>query len=225
MTLRAPSVDTNDHSQLIVVFLHGQGMSPEDLLPFAQAIGLPAVHHFLRGPCELADGGRAWWPRDPESIERRTAPPWDLAQEHPSGREAARRGLADYLRSIEPTRHGRPVVLIGFSQGGMLACDALLHEEMDVHGLALLSSCRIAFDEWLPRLPRFHGLPVFVCHGQSDEVLSSSAGEALRDAVQAGGAQVEWLLFDGAHEIPLVVWHRLRSFLQRISGRVPGHAR
>ena len=40
----------------------------------------------------------------------------------------------------------RPLVLGGFSQGGMLACDTLLRSSLPIAALALFSSSRIAFE-------------------------------------------------------------------------------
>ena len=37
---------------------------------------------------------------------------------------------------------------------------------------------------------------------------------ALHDAAIAGGADAEWLAFDGGHVVPLVVWRALRRFLR-----------
>jgi phospholipase/carboxylesterase len=86
-----------------------------------------------------------------------------------------------------------------------------------VDALALLSSTRIAFDEWRPLLPRLAGLPVLVAHGREDEELSFAAGEALRDAAQVGCAEVTWFPFDGGHGIPLPAWRGLRRFLLPLS--------
>ena len=75
---------------------------------------------------------------------------------------------------------------------------------------------RIAFDEWGPRLPRLKDLPMLVVHGRDDDELAFSAGESLRDAAMAGGADVEWLPFEGGHGIPLVAWRALRRKLRRL---------
>jgi phospholipase/carboxylesterase len=111
----------------------------------------------------------------------------------------------------------RPIVVGGFSQGGMVVCDAALREPLPVAGLALLSASRIAFDEWKPHLASARGplkeVPVFVSHGRADEDLSFAAGEGLRDCLLEAGAAVTWQPFDDGHEVPLVVWRRLRKFL------------
>jgi phospholipase/carboxylesterase len=117
--------------------------------------------------------------------------------------------MLDEVRAAGAAR----LTLVGFSQGGMLAMDHVLHGGQ-VDALALLSSSRLAFASWRPRLPRLAELPVFIAHGRDDAELAFAAGEALRDAAREGGAAVTWLPFDGPHELPLVVWRALRKWLR-----------
>jgi phospholipase/carboxylesterase len=211
-------VEGSTHTaDMTIVFLHGHGMSPEDFQPFAPAMRPGAACHFLRGPFEAIGGGLAWWPRDPCFAGLRGDPPWDLALEVPEGLDAARRMLAATLNDLRQRHPHRPLVLAGYSQGGMLASDTVLREAVRVDALALLSSCRIASQDWPPLLPRMAGMPVFIAHGDHDAVLSPTAGQALRDALAWGGARIDWLGFDGGHEVPLLVWRRLRGFLQSVA--------
>jgi len=206
----------------LLVLLHGLGMRPEVLAPFPQALALPVVSAVPPGPVVHADGSRAWWPVDLAARRLRLADPAhgpaDLVDRRPAGREAARAVLAAELARLRSTWPDLPLVLAGFSQGGMLALDHLLGQDdgLPVQGLVLMSSSRIAAVDWACRWPRVAGLPVLVAHGRQDADLSFAAGEGLRNALEAAGAQVQWLPFDGGHEIPLIVWRALRRFvLQR----------
>ena len=96
----------------------------------------------------------------------------------------------------------------------MLVVDLLIRTPRPVAGLVLLLSSRVAADEWPSLSSQLAGLPTLVSHGRDDQDLAFSTGEALRDAVAAAGAAVTWVPFDGGHEIPLVVWRRLRGFLK-----------
>jgi len=196
----------------VVVILHGRMMAAADLAPFAHSLGVPDYFLFPDAPIVAPTGGYSWWPIAPEARAQAlagAAP--DLAAFDPPGRGAARAALADFCMAIPAERE---LVLVGFSQGGMLAMDHVLHGGR-ADALALLSSSRIAFDDWQPRLTRLHGLPMLIAHGRADAELGFAAGEGLRDAARAGGADLSWLPFDGAHEIPLVVWRALRKFLRR----------
>ncbi len=137
----------------------------------------------------------------------------DLAERDPPGRAHARRLLATWIGEAAAQRPGAPIVLVGFSQGGMLACDTVLCESVAVAGLALLSSSRIAIGDWRRASARLAGMPVLVAHGRDDRELPFEAGVALRDFAIDAGATVDWLAFDGGHESPLPVWRRLRAWL------------
>jgi phospholipase/carboxylesterase len=195
-----------------VVVLHGRNMQAADLAPFGASLGVDAHFVFPDAPLEIPPRGRAWWPVDSE-VRLRAQGARDLHAMDPAGRTEACATLGALCDAIAT---GKRLALVGFSQGGMLAMDYLLHGGR-ADALALLSSTRIAFDDWRPRLARLAGLPVLVAHGRYDDELSFAAGEALRDAALAGGAEVTWQPFEGGHEIPLPVWRALRRFLRRLA--------
>ncbi|MFT3790700.1 MAG: hypothetical protein QM741_06405 [Rudaea sp.] len=194
---------------LVVVVLHGRGMQAADLAPFAHSLGGDAWFVFPDAPLALPPRGYSWWPVDAEMRLRENGAR-DLHLLDPPGRIDARGLLARFCAAVG---QGRRLVLVGFSQGGMLAMDYVLHGGR-ADALALLSSSRIAFAEWTPLLSRLDGLPLLVAHGHDDDELAFAAGERLRDAALAGAAQVTWVPFGGGHEIPLVVWRALRRFLR-----------
>ena len=121
-----------------------------------------------------------------------------------------------FCEALQELHQGLPLILAGFSQGGMLACDSILLGSLRASGLVLMSSSRIAIKEWRPHLPAVKGLPVLVAHGLHDRELSIHAGENLRDMLLEGGAEVTWLSFDGGHDIPLPVWRQFRRFAMGI---------
>lgn len=215
---------TGGAAPLAVVLLHGRQMEAADLAPFASSLGVKARFYVPDAPQVAEPRGRTWWPVDAEARARARAVsggPLDLAEVEQPGRAEARAHLTALL--AHATRAGAErVVVVGFSQGGMLAMDHALcardTSDAPPHALALLSSSRIAFDDWTPRLARLRAMPVLVAHGRADAELAFSAGEALADAARAGGADVTFLAFDGPHEIPLIVWRALRKFLRALGG-------
>ena len=215
-------IDTTPDPRLVVVVLHGRAMRAGDLAPFANSIGVPARFVFPQATLPSPGGGYTWWPVDEEKrIEALHSGPRDLAEAHPEGRPAARVGLVKVLHDARLRARDARLALVGFSQGGMLAVDTLLHEPVSVDALALFSSCCIALDEWRARWPRVHGLPVLVTHGRADSELALSAGESLRDELLGAGAAVQWVAFDGGHEIPLQVWRQLRKMLHAVLANSP----
>lgn len=214
--LRAVSAGDPEAARVVVVLLHGFAMTPDDLSPFALSIGVPAWFLFPEAPHRADPAGRAWWHIDPVlRAEALARGPRDFAGQHPPDLPAARAHLGGLLQALGARLDGRPLVLGGFSQGGMLALDTLLRSPAAVDALVLLSASRIAADEQRPLLAsgRVRGLPVLCAHGRADADLAFSAGEALRDGLVEAGARVDWLPFEQGHEIPLVVWRRLRKLL------------
>lgn len=199
----------------LVVLLHGYTMQPEDLAPFARTLRAGHTAYALPQACLGAcGGGHTWWQVDETARQQQLQHgPRDLADTHPTGLPDARQQVEQLLAELHPLAPQARLVLGGFSQGGMLACDVALHTAWPVHALFMLSACRLSQADWAPRLHRLHGLPVLVTHGRADENLAFAAGEHLRDALSAAGALVQWQAFDGGHQIPLTVWRGLRRFL------------
>ena len=212
--LRTLFVDAGVTPRLVVVVLHGYAMRPEDLSPFSRSLALPAQFYFPEGPLDAEPAGRAWWEIDQGARTAALAKgPRDLFAEHPPGAASARARLLAFLAEVRALSGALPLALVGFSQGGMLACDTMLREQPEVGALALLSSSRIAADEWRPLVHRMRDTPMLVSHGRLDPDLAFAAGEALRDFLVLSGGRVTWVPHEQGHQIPLAVWRHLKKFL------------
>ena len=216
--LRVTAVGDRASAHGVVVLLHGFQMEPADLAPFAHSLGLPRYFLVPEAPLPAQPRGRAWWHIDAAlRAQALAAGPRDFAVQHPPDLPAARARLEALLDEAAAIADGRPLVVGGFSQGGMLTIDTLVRAPRPVAGVALLSASRLAFADWPPHLAAgaVRGRRVLISHGQADADLAFSAGEALRDALTEAGADVTWVPFEQGHELPLVVWRRLRKFLEQ----------
>lgn len=212
--LRTTVVGSAAPQSALIVLLHGFGMTAADLAPFAHSLGLPALFLFPEAPLPGYPAGRSWFELDMEA--RRTAQlagPRDLATRVPANLGVASERLDSYLQASRIRFQPQRLILGGFSQGGMLSCEWLLHHTAAIDALMLLSASRLNAAAWATRRERLRGLPTLISHGKRDTDLAYSAGVALRDFVGAAGGQVTWVPFDGGHEIPLVVWRAIRKFL------------
>jgi len=207
-------IDERSAAALRIVFLHGFDMRASDLTPFAHSLAIPGVAYaFPQAPIAVSATGYAWWPEVRPRSPARFGPARDLWQEHPGGREPARAMIRDLIGSLR-AQCDEPCVLAGFSQGGMLACDSVLMDAVEVAGLAIMSASGIAGTEWLGQRAQLEGVPAFVSHGRSDPDLSFDAGQRLASFLSSGGATVTWMPFEGGHEIPFSVWKGFKRFLQ-----------
>jgi phospholipase/carboxylesterase len=213
--LRTLVVQAGAAPELMVVLLHGYAMGPEDLAPFGSSLGVPGWYLFPQGPVRGQPGGHAWWQIDMAAREAaRANAPRDLAAVAPSGLPAAREQLGRFIAHCRGRYRPRRLVVGGFSQGGMLACDWQLRAEPGADALLLMSASRLNTPDWGPRASRLQGLPMLISHGRADPDLAFAAGEKLCALAQGADARVTWTPFDGGHEIPLPVWRAVRGFLR-----------
>jgi len=180
-----------------VVALHGWGASAHDLLGLAPLLhGGRALVLCPEGPVAFEVGpgmrGHGWFPIDPS---RR----FDVAGFAKGA--AALKAFLDAALEAHPVDR-RKLVLLGFSQGGVMALDLALAEPDRFAGLVVLSS-------WLPeplaaRVLRQEGharLPTLVVHGTRDPMLPVERGRETRDRLLALGVPAAYREFEMAHEI------------------------
>lgn len=207
----------------VVVLMHGFGAPGDDLVPLAEELALPRRIRFVFPEAPLVfDMGfgesRAWWMVDLERMQRaiERGETRDLAKEVPEGLDLAREKMSLLLDrvAIDLGVPGTQLVLGGFSQGAMLACDVALRAERRLAGLILLSGTLVAESDWSALMPLRRGLRVFQSHGRLDPLLPFSLAERLRELMRASGMVVEWTDFQGGHEIPRSVLTRLGEFVR-----------
>jgi len=209
----------------VVMLLHGFGAPGDDLVALWRMLDVPNEIRFLfpSAPLSLNLGfgeSRAWWMLDMDRLTHaRAQGQWDeLTKETPPGLQPARDQMMKFLGEAERHMNISPqhLVIGGFSQGAMLACDWVLRTDLPIAALVLMSSSIISRDVWISSIPHRKGLPVFQSHGTDDPLLSCAVAQQLRDAFIAGGLEVDWNEFRGGHEIPIQVLDQLGLFLRRV---------
>jgi predicted esterase len=142
----------------------------------------------------------------------------DRSQDVPEGLVEARVRVIEMLAELRGALGASEVVIGGFSQGAMVACDVALHSDAPLAGLAILSGTLLAEPEWTRLAPKRRGLSVVASHGQSDAVLPFGAAERLRDLLVKAGLDVRWVPFRGAHEIPPSALDALAKLIREVPG-------
>lgn len=212
----------------IVVLMHGFGAPGEDLVGLAGELRVSddTAFVFPEAPHTFAElyrappfvDARAWWKLDLERIEaaRRDGGIRDLTKERPEGLDAARAHVVSMLAALKLEHPGAKIVLGGFSQGAMLACDAALresHEGEPLSALVILSGTILCEDEWTALFPRLASVPIFQSHGTQDDILPYGLAERLRDGLVGAGASVTFVRFVGGHGLSEEVLEGLSRFL------------
>lgn len=217
--------------RLVVILCHGYGASGSDLVPIgeelleqAPELGDSVQFVFPEAPLSLdrmgIPGGRAWWPIDMVKLQlaNATGRYREMRQDCPAGLDESREKLLEVIRErmagtgLSLSR----IVLGGFSQGAMLTTDTALHMDHNVGGLIAMSGTLLHEPEWRKCAAAHAGLRVLQSHGTQDPLLPFDAAESLRLVLSEAGADVEFVPFDGGHQIPMIVFERCAAFLQAL---------
>ena len=190
-----------------VIVLHGLGAAGNDFVPVAQALDLAAIGAvrfvFPSAPVRpvTINGGyamRAWYDIYPPS-----ANPAVPRREDEAGLRASMlqvQGLIE--REIARGVPAQRIVLMGFSQGCAMTLLTGLRAPNRLAGLAALSGyLPLPQSTAAERSAANADVPVFMAHGEDDDIVVPERGEAARDVLQALGHAVDWRTYPMGHSV------------------------
>jgi phospholipase/carboxylesterase len=216
--LDAVEFPCSDPKALTVVCLHGYGADMRDLAPLAPEIpaGRPLRWVFPDGPEVLDWGGKAWFPIDVAAFEeaQRTGVPRDLSGGEPEGMAESRRLLQGLLKDLAVPWD--KLVLMGFSQGSMMAVDLALRAPKAPAGVVILSGSLLDRRSFAALAPKRKGLRFYQSHGSADPILGFSGGLALEKGLKDAGWVGELQRFEGGHGVPPEVVEQLGAWLKAL---------
>ena len=109
------------------------------------------------------------------------------------------------------------IVLAGFSQGGAIVLQTALRYEEKLAGvLALSTYLPIAATLAAEKHAANAAIPIFMAHGQYDDIIPLQRAEASRDALSALGYRVDWKAYPMPHSVCPQEIADIREFLVRI---------
>ena len=168
-----------------LVLLHGWGADENDLIPVGKLLTEGLKDRFeivsLSAPQPHPSGlGRQWYPLYPHE--------WEKVPEAVLDLEKRLNNLCFKTIPLNKT------LLLGFSQGGAMALELASRNKFE--GVFALSS--YPHPEWKPSkdMP-----PIFLCHGNIDQVVDKTASQKSFDILLKNGVKSELYFFDGGHEI------------------------
>ena len=215
--LDAIEVPHSDPTALTVVCMHGYGADMRDLAPLAQEIETqrPVTWFFPEAPEILDRGGRAWFEIDVAAFEQaqKTGVARDYSMSAPPGLERAREELQRFIQAL-----GAPwanIVLMGFSQGSMMAVDLALRAETSPAGVVILSGSLVDRATTAKFAANKPGLPFFQSHGSVDPILRFPQARALEQVLVEARWKGQLRRFEGGHSIPSEVLEELASWLEK----------
>lgn len=173
-----------DHT---LYLLHGLGSNELDMYGLAQELDPRFTVVCLRAPLQHGPG-YSWFPVV-----------WDETGVHHDDAEILA-GL-EVLAEEFPSEHQGTLLVGGFSQGAMMSSGILRNHPQFVDGAILLSGRLLPVYFPAVDAPIGSSQPVFIAHGEYDDVLSLAQGVELRDAVMGVSSDVTWKVYPMGHSV------------------------
>jgi phospholipase/carboxylesterase len=216
--LETIEIETAAKPNATVIWLHGLGADGHDFEPIVPEIvrrGERAWRFvFPNAPVRpvTINGGmtmRAWY--DLKGLDRRAAE--DAAGFRDTDTQIRQLIAREGERGIPMNR----IVLAGFSQGGAVSLYTVPRLPEKLAGVMALS-CYLPRESSFSdeRAPANDATPIFMAHGQWDNVLAMSLGVMSRDFLRAQGYAVEWHEYPMAHAVCAAEIADIREFLLRV---------
>tara|TARA_B100001250_G_scaffold102265_1_gene86131 strand:+ start:108 stop:713 length:606 start_codon:yes stop_codon:yes gene_type:complete len=168
-----------------LVLLHGWGADAQDLVPVGKLLTEGFTDRFeivsFSAPQHHPSGsGRQWYPLYPHD--------WGQVPNAVLDLERRLNNLCFEEIPLNKT------LLLGFSQGGAMALELAIRNKFE--GVFALSS--YPHPDWHPLkdMP-----PVFLYHGNIDQVVPKEASQKSFDVLRQNGIKSELYFFEGGHEI------------------------
>ena len=217
MTIETLEIETARKPAAAVIWLHGLGADGHDFEPIVPELGLPASK-----PVRFVFPNA---PQRPVTINGgMRMPAWYDILQMGGGREDEA-GIRESQRQIEglisrEVARGVPhdkIVLAGFSQGGAIALHTALRQDNRLAGVMALSTY---LPLWISlekeRAAANSGLPIFMAHGQYDNMIGMDRAMHSRDALKALGYAVDWREYPMPHSVCPEEIADIAAFLLRI---------
>jgi phospholipase/carboxylesterase len=210
--MEAVEINTGPNPQAAVLWLHGLGADGHDFEPIVPQLRLAKPVRFVfphapMRPVTINQGMRmrAWY-----DIFQFGGGPEDEA-----GVRASQR-LVEQLIQEQPVPANR-IVVAGFSQGGAIALQtALRYPERLAAVLALSTYVPLSASLEAERSSANQGLPIFMAHGQYDDLIPLARAEQSRHFLERLGYPVEWHAYPMPHSVcPEEIVH-IAEFLRRV---------
>jgi phospholipase/carboxylesterase len=211
--MEAVEINTGPNPQAAVIWLHGLGADGHDFEPIVPELRLTKPVRFVFPhapvrPVTVNQGMRmrAWY-----DILQFGGGPEDEA-----GLRASQKLLEDLI-AAEKKRGMSKIVLAGFSQGGAVVLQtALRHPERLTAVLALSTYLPLNATLEAERSPANQELPIFMAHGQYDDIIPLRRAEQSKQILERLEYKVEWHVYPMPHSVCPEEIEELSEFLRRV---------
>jgi phospholipase/carboxylesterase len=216
--LETIEIETGPNPQAAVIWMHGLGADAHDFEPIVPMLGLgperPVRYVFPNAPMRplTINGGmvmRGWY--DIVDMDR-------AAQEDETGIRSSAAAVEDLIGiEVERGIDTGKIVLAGFSQGGAIALFTALCHAKPLAGVIALSTYLPLASQLADEAQSVNAkLPIFMAHGDSDEVVPINFARNSRKKLFQLGYDVRWTEFPMAHSVIPEEVEDIRAFLAEV---------
>jgi phospholipase/carboxylesterase len=214
-------INTADHCEYTVIWLHGLGASGHDfepIVPELQLLQRPGVRflfpHAPVRPISINGGAamRGWY--DIDSLD------FGSRKQDVDGIKESATQINDLIdneiaRGVPASR----VTLAGFSQGGAVALYAGLTGQHVLGGIMALSTYMPIQEVAIPLISEDKkSVPIFMSHGEYDDVIHIKHAQQSLDSLKQQGLSVEWHSYPIAHSVSADEVIAIANWLKRQFG-------
>lgn len=177
----------------IVILIHGYGANGDDLIEIGKQwapgfVNTTFIAVNAPEPCPMAPGGLQWFPLNHNPGGMRDP------NEYWGGVTHAEKALSDFIDkcleeySLDESR----CILVGFSQGTMMALHVGLRRKKQLAGIIGYSGVLAGADKLLET--EITKPPVLLTHGELDPVIPVQAIDLAKEGLRAAGIDPQWYI-------------------------------
>ncbi|MCA0426356.1 MAG: esterase [Bacteroidetes bacterium] len=198
------------HAQTpVIILLHGLRSNEQDLFTLSNQLPEACIVVSARAPIQLGDEQYAWYEVDLSTGK----PVFNIQQEQRSRNLLFK--LIEELREVYKLK-GNPVVLAGFSQGGILSYNCGIQKPEMFRGIGIFSGRlqeEIRGGVTSKALQKF---PIFIAHGIQDNVLPIDYARDAKRWLQEHGAMVIYYEFNAGHTVTALEIQHFNQWLDSL---------
>jgi phospholipase/carboxylesterase len=212
VSVDAIQIETGARPEAAVIWLHGLGADGHDFEPIVPELRLKKPVRFVFPhapirPVTINQGMRmrAWY----DILQMGGGP------EDDAGLRASQKITEDLIRaqSLPPSK----IVLAGFSQGGAIVLQTALRYPERLAGVMALSTyLPLAGTLAAERSEAIRDLPIFMAHGQYDELIPIQRSRQSREHLEKLGYKIEWHEYPMPHSVCAPEIGDISAFLSKI---------
>jgi len=193
----------------VVFILHGLGANAEDLFPLIEIMHLPPCRYILPDALMLAgEHGYSWY---------------DLPTNSRTDVENSRDYLFKLIKrfSTEGEKPGkaRPLIMMGFSQGGVMSLEAGLNYPGRVEAIVSMSGYIWDPAKTFGHAVAPHHTPILMTHGTEDGIVPEDLTQKTFTALKKAGYHPVLKEYPTGHHISADTINDVAQFLKKVIGQ------